>query len=58
MSIQEETRGRQWTCWRDYISWLDWDRVGVPLNELVEVAGRRALGSPFTDMLPLCPGPG
>ena len=34
-------------CWRDYISGLSWERLGIPPEELVEVAGERegCLGS-------------
>lgn len=37
MSIQ----GRPRAQWRDYISRLAWERLGIPLVELVEVAGAR-----------------
>ena len=32
-------RGRPRTHWRDYISRLAWEHLGVSLEELVEVAG-------------------
>ncbi|KAK3527289.1 hypothetical protein QTP86_018597 [Hemibagrus guttatus] len=31
--------GRPRTCWRDYVSRLAWERLGVPPEELVEVSG-------------------
>uniref|UniRef100_A0A3B4CM82 AMP deaminase n=1 Tax=Pygocentrus nattereri TaxID=42514 RepID=A0A3B4CM82_PYGNA len=34
-------RGRPRTRWRDYVSKLAWERLGVPGNELEEVAGDR-----------------
>ena len=27
------------TCWRDLVSWLTWERLGIPPEELDEVAG-------------------
>ncbi|KAI3355102.1 hypothetical protein L3Q82_017969 [Scortum barcoo] len=32
-------RGRPRTCWRDYVSQLAWERLGVPPEELEEVSG-------------------
>ncbi|KAK3562878.1 hypothetical protein QTP86_011111 [Hemibagrus guttatus] len=34
-------RGRPRTCWRDYVSRLAWERLGVPPEELEEVSGER-----------------
>ena len=34
-------RGRPRTRWRDYISRLAWERLGVPPDKLEEVAGER-----------------
>ncbi|KAL6485959.1 hypothetical protein MHYP_G00053510 [Metynnis hypsauchen] len=34
-------RGRPRTRWRDYIAQLAWERLGLPPEELVEVAGER-----------------
>ena len=34
-------RGRPMTRWRDYISSLAWERLGIPLTELVDVARER-----------------
>ncbi|TWW73214.1 hypothetical protein D4764_15G0006080 [Takifugu flavidus] len=39
-------RGRPRTKWRDYISHLAWERLGVPPEELMEVAGERLSGHP------------
>ncbi|KAK3507429.1 hypothetical protein QTP70_020630 [Hemibagrus guttatus] len=36
-------RGRPRTCWRDYVSRLAWERLGVPPEELEEVSGEREL---------------
>ncbi|XP_051775984.1 uncharacterized protein LOC127526050 [Erpetoichthys calabaricus] len=36
-------RGRPWTRWRDYVSWLAWVRLGILQEELEEVAGERKL---------------
>ncbi|TWW77410.1 Cytoplasmic dynein 2 heavy chain 1 [Takifugu flavidus] len=36
-------RGRPRTRWRDYISHLAWERLGVPPEELMKVAGERAV---------------
>ncbi|KAK3573226.1 hypothetical protein QTP86_015140, partial [Hemibagrus guttatus] len=35
--------GRPRTCWRDYVSRLAWECLGVPLEELEEVSGEREL---------------
>ncbi|KAI3375257.1 hypothetical protein L3Q82_021764, partial [Scortum barcoo] len=41
MSHREEASGKtQDTCWRDYVSWLAWERLGVPPEELEEVSGK------------------
>ncbi|KAL1262168.1 hypothetical protein QQF64_007433 [Cirrhinus molitorella] len=32
-------RGRPRTCWRDYVSQLAWQRLGVHLEELEDVSG-------------------
>ncbi|KAK0135147.1 hypothetical protein N1851_029035 [Merluccius polli] len=34
-------RGRPRTRWRDYVSRLAWERLGIPQEELAEVAGER-----------------
>uniref|UniRef100_A0A3Q3XBL8 RING-type domain-containing protein n=1 Tax=Mola mola TaxID=94237 RepID=A0A3Q3XBL8_MOLML len=51
-------RGRPRTSWRDYISRLAWERLGVPPEELVEVAGGGAGGISLLRLLPPRPGPG
>ncbi|KAI3364590.1 hypothetical protein L3Q82_011375 [Scortum barcoo] len=32
-------QGRPRTCWRDYVSQLAWEHLGIPLEELEEVSG-------------------
>ncbi|KAI3361666.1 hypothetical protein L3Q82_002031 [Scortum barcoo] len=39
MSHREEASGRPRTRWRDYVSRLAWERLGVPPEELEEVSG-------------------
>jgi len=39
-------RGTPRTRWRDYISLLAWERLGIPQEELESVAGRRKPGGP------------
>ncbi|KAK3532138.1 hypothetical protein QTP86_008588 [Hemibagrus guttatus] len=36
-------RGRPRTCWRDYVSQLAWEHLGVPPKELEEVSGEREM---------------
>ncbi|TWW77246.1 hypothetical protein D4764_12G0006360 [Takifugu flavidus] len=50
--------GRPRTRWRDYISRRAWDRLGVPPEELIEVAGERAVWASLLKLLPLRPGSG
>ena len=38
--------------WRDYISRLAWERPGIPPEELVEVAGERAVWASLLRLLP------
>ncbi|KAK3531414.1 hypothetical protein QTP70_019258 [Hemibagrus guttatus] len=38
-------RGRPRTCWRDYVSRLTWERLGIPPEELEEVSRERELKS-------------
>ncbi|KAL6482675.1 hypothetical protein MHYP_G00075470 [Metynnis hypsauchen] len=46
-------RGRPRTRWRDYISKLAWERLGVPGNELEEVVGDRVIwDSLLSQLLP------
>ncbi|KAI3360616.1 hypothetical protein L3Q82_002482 [Scortum barcoo] len=39
-------RGRPRTRWRDYVSRLAWERLGIPPEELEEVSGLLVLTSP------------
>ena len=50
-------RGRPRTRWRDYISQLAWERLGIPPEELVEVAGERTVWASLLRILPPRPGP-
>uniref|UniRef100_A0A3B3CJV2 Reverse transcriptase domain-containing protein n=1 Tax=Oryzias melastigma TaxID=30732 RepID=A0A3B3CJV2_ORYME len=51
-------RGRPRTRWRDYVSRLAWERLGVPPEELEEVAGEREVWASLLRLLPPRPGPG
>ncbi|KAK3547052.1 hypothetical protein QTP86_009569 [Hemibagrus guttatus] len=51
-------RGRPRTCWRDYVSQLTWERLGVPPEELEEVSGEREVWASLLRLLPLRPGSG
>ncbi|TWW61046.1 hypothetical protein D4764_05G0011360 [Takifugu flavidus] len=44
--------GRPRTCWRDYVSRLVWERLGIPLDELEEVAGEREVWASLLRLLP------
>ncbi|KAJ8007663.1 hypothetical protein DPEC_G00096500 [Dallia pectoralis] len=46
-------RGRPRTRWRDYISTLAWERLGIPQSELANVARER----PLLELLPPRPDP-
>ncbi|KAK0132400.1 Craniofacial development protein 2 [Merluccius polli] len=50
-------RGRPRTRWRDYVSWLAWERLGIPQEELDEVAGEREVWASLLRLLPLRPDP-
>ncbi|KAI3361957.1 hypothetical protein L3Q82_012310, partial [Scortum barcoo] len=54
MSHQEEAPGRPRTRWRDYVSRLAWERLGVPLEELEEVVSgvRDSLWASLLRLLP------
>lgn len=39
MSYWDDAQSRPRACWKDYISWLTWECLGVPLEELEEMAG-------------------
>ncbi|KAI3371761.1 hypothetical protein L3Q82_024310 [Scortum barcoo] len=45
-------RGRPRTRWRDYVSRLAWERLGVPLEELEEVSGVREVWASLLRLLP------
>jgi len=51
-------RGRPRTRWRDYISWLACERLGIPQNELGNVAGERKVWVSLLGLLPPRPDPG
>ncbi|KAI3354170.1 hypothetical protein L3Q82_018712 [Scortum barcoo] len=50
-------RGRPRTRWRDYVSQLAWERLGVPPEELEEVSGVREVWASLLRLLPPRPGP-
>ncbi|XP_055362025.1 uncharacterized protein LOC129603656 [Betta splendens] len=50
--------GRPRTRWRDYVSRLAWERLGVPPEELEEVSGEREVWNSLLRLLPPRPGPG
>ena len=45
-------RGRPRTRWRDYVSRLAWERLGIPQEELDEVAGEREVWASLLRLLP------
>uniref|UniRef100_A0A8C2ZC47 Reverse transcriptase domain-containing protein n=1 Tax=Cyclopterus lumpus TaxID=8103 RepID=A0A8C2ZC47_CYCLU len=51
-------RGRPRTRWRDYISRLALERLGIPQNELESVAGEREAWVGLLNLLPPRPDPG
>ena len=51
-------RGRPRTRWRDYISLLAWEHLGIPQEELDSVAGEKEAWRALLDLLPPRPGPG
>ncbi|TWW59137.1 hypothetical protein D4764_06G0006670 [Takifugu flavidus] len=50
--------GRPRTHWRDYVSRLAWERLGIPPDELEEVAGEREVWASLLRLLPPRPDPG
>ena len=50
-------RGRPRTLLRDYVSRLAWERLGVPPEELEEVAGDRDIWVFLLKLLPTRPDP-
>ncbi|XP_051936482.1 uncharacterized protein LOC127610385 [Hippocampus zosterae] len=51
-------RGRPRTRWRDYVTQLAWERLGIPRGELEEVAREREVWASLLKLLPPRPGPG
>ncbi|KAK3516271.1 hypothetical protein QTP70_007251 [Hemibagrus guttatus] len=51
-------RGRPRTRWRDYVFRLAWERLGVPPEELEEVARERDVWASLLRLLPPRPGSG
>ncbi|KAK0143194.1 Craniofacial development protein 2 [Merluccius polli] len=51
-------RGRPRTRWRDYVSRLAWEHLGIPQEELAEVAGEREVWASLLRLLPPRPDPG
>ena len=51
-------RGRPRTRWRDFVSRLAWERLGIPREELDEVAGEREVWASLLRLLPPRPDPG
>ncbi len=51
-------RGRPRTRWRDYVSRLAWERLGVPPEELEDVSREREVWASLLRLLPPRPGPG
>ena len=51
-------RGRPRTRWRDYVSRLAWERLGIPQEELDHVAGVREVWASLLKLLPPRPDPG
>ncbi|TWW61054.1 hypothetical protein D4764_05G0011440 [Takifugu flavidus] len=50
--------GRPRTHWRDYVSRLAWERLGIPPDELEDVAGEREVWASLLRLLPPRPNPG
>ncbi|KAI3356330.1 hypothetical protein L3Q82_017556, partial [Scortum barcoo] len=55
---EEAPSGRPRTRWRDYVSRLAWERLGIPPEELEEVSGVREVWASLLRLLPPRPGPG
>ncbi|KAK5915715.1 hypothetical protein CesoFtcFv8_001281 [Champsocephalus esox] len=51
-------RGRPRTRWRDYISSLAWERLGIPQSELVDVAREKKVWGTLLELLPPRPDHG
>ncbi|TWW76581.1 hypothetical protein D4764_13G0012430 [Takifugu flavidus] len=50
--------GRPRTRWRDYVFRPAWERLGIPPDELEEVAGEREVWASLLRLLPPRPDPG
>ncbi|TWW77701.1 hypothetical protein D4764_12G0010910 [Takifugu flavidus] len=50
--------GRPRTRWRDYVSRLVWERLGIPPDELEEVAGEREVWASLLRLMPPRPDSG
>ena len=57
VGLGRRPRGRPRTRWRDSISTLAWERLGIPPSELVNVAREREVWSPLLELLPPRPDP-
>ncbi|TWW64245.1 hypothetical protein D4764_03G0012530 [Takifugu flavidus] len=53
-----ETPGRPRTRWRDYVSRLAWECLGIPPDKLEKVAGEREVWASLLRLLPPQPDPG
>ncbi len=51
-------RARPKTCWRDYVSQLAWERLGIPPEVQDEVSREREVWASLLRLLPPRPGPG
>ncbi|KAK0145331.1 putative uncharacterized transposon-derived protein F52C9.6 [Merluccius polli] len=56
-STGRRPRGRPRTRWRDYVSRLAWEHLGIPQEELDEVAGEREVWASLLRLLPPRPDP-
>ncbi|KAK3534690.1 hypothetical protein QTP86_020345 [Hemibagrus guttatus] len=55
---RKRPRGRPRTHWRDYVSRLTWECLGIPPEELEEVSGEREVWASLLRLLPPRPGSG
>ncbi len=54
----KRSRGRPRSKWRDYVSVVAWERLGIPSSELVDVAREGEVWGPLLKLLPPQPDPG
>lgn len=52
---RKRPQGKPRTCWRDYISHLAWESLGMPQNELEDATGERDVWGSLLDRLPRDP---